>query len=192
LRGKNGNNELAIAFVHGRIDREIEVWAERFSIPAMELKQELGTIFVSQESNRLPSAGMHQTASGSNGQSMATLEMAIGTYGRGAQRSGHEGTTDSEVPSLASGEVKDKRRGPANWYAKLSDKEKMRVSLERLKKRKDDRGKKMYKALLAKSKGKVSITEHKRDISKQHIYAARNRARQKGLPLPPLPSENAA
>jgi hypothetical protein len=189
LRGKNGNNELAIAFVHGRIDREIEVWAERFSIPAMELKQELGTIFVSQESNRLPSAGMHQTASGSNGQSMATLEMAIGTYGSGAQRSGHEGTTDSEVPSLASGEVKKKR---PTWYSKLSDKEKMRVSLQRLKKRKDDKGKKMYKSLLAKSKGKDSITEHKRDISKQHIYAARNRAKKLGLPQPPLPSENAA
>jgi N-acetylmuramoyl-L-alanine amidase CwlA len=120
---------------------------------------------------------------------MATLEMAIGTYGSGSQRSGHKGTTDSEVPSLASGEVKKKR---PTWYSKLSDKEKMRVSLQRLKKRKDDKGKKMYKSLLAKSKGKDSITEYKRDISKQHIYAARNRARKLGLPLPPLPSENAA
>jgi hypothetical protein len=192
LRGKNGNNELAIAFVHGRIDREIEVWAERFNVPAMEFKQELGAVLGQSQVNRLPSAGMHETASGSNGQAVATLEMAVRAHGSGAQRSGYEGTTDSEVHSLASGEVKDRRKGSANWYAQLSDKEKMRVSLERLKKRKDDRGKKMYKALLAKSKGKDSITKHKRDISKQHIYAARNRARKLGLPLPPLPSENAA
>jgi hypothetical protein len=185
LRGKNGNNELAIAFVHGRIDREIEVWAERFSIPAMELKQELGTIFVSQESNRLPSAGMHQTASGSNGQSMATLEMAIGTYGRGAQRSGHEGTTDSEVPSLASGEVKDKRE---SWYSKLSEKERIELNLKRLKKRKDTVGKQMYKAYLAKAQGKQS----RGNRAMAAVYRARTKARKLGLPLPPLPSENAA
>jgi hypothetical protein len=111
--------------------------------------------------------------------------MAIGTYGRGAQRSGHEGTTDSEVPSLASGEVKDKRE---SWYSKLSEKERIELNLKRLKKRKDTVGKQMYKAYLAKAQGKQS----RGNRAMAAVYRARTKARKLGLPLPPLPSENAA
>jgi hypothetical protein len=191
MRGKNGINshELAVAFLHGRIDREVEVWAERFSVPAMELKSELGTILVGAQVHRVPSAGMHQAAAGPERQAMATLEMVVGTHGRGAQHRGDERTADSQVPRLEAGEVKKKRKGPGNWYASLSEKEKLAVSLARLKKRKDPVGKKMYKAVLAKSQGKAV---KRKTNPKQKIYTARAAARKAGRPMPPLPSEAAA
>jgi hypothetical protein len=193
LRGKNGNSyELAFAFVHGRIDRELEVWAERFSIPSVEFKQELGTILVSAQGNHLPSAGMHQTATGAKRQAVATLEMAVGTHGGDAQRGGNERTANSEVQRLAAGEVNDKRTGPKNWYNSLSEKEKLEVTLQRLKKRKDKVGKQMYKSVLAKSQGKTFKGKLAKTRPKQAIYAARSAARKAGLPLPPLPSETAS
>jgi hypothetical protein len=188
MRGqKNGTEpistpgfEFALGYLHRRVEEYIESIAGQDAFLQMEFTSRLAELLSHKgqwHEHRMP---LRIQAREGRSQS-STLESSIQPYGGRSQH-----TTNKGTGKAATNQVKN------TWYSKLSKKEQLEVTLARLKKRKDEKGKKMYKSVLAKSKGKDSPTKQKRDIAKQHIYAARNRARHKGLPLPPLPKEDAA
>jgi hypothetical protein len=93
---KNGSDELAKAYIHGRIDatrdiliadldkkleRELNQWCFRFALNPMEIKQDLGALPVTAQVDSVPSSGMQYAAKQRESHAVATLEVAERAYG---------------------------------------------------------------------------------------------------------------
>lgn len=80
----------SIAYIHGRIERELEAFAGSLALPAVELTQRVGALLLGQgqwTGDRLPSVPSRRSALDSRQRSIpvAALESAIESHGGGAQ-----------------------------------------------------------------------------------------------------------
>lgn len=173
-----GSNSIdsALGYLHGRIEKELEQFAiatgTPFAVVAQrisELLHPLGQGFTSEVSH------MRSITAG-NGAAVAALEVV--DYSR-----------DHEAPPDGTGKVQNNRgqgSGAKAYWARMTPEERAK-EMQRRARLSAKRGGKM---IGAKKLGRPKT--HKRpsdDPEVRKYYHARYRAKQKGLPLPPLPSE---
>src|SRR4051812_49775 len=92
----NGTSELAKAYIHGRIDatrelliadidkklkRQLKEWSYRFALNPMEVKQDMGKVSFTAQTDNMPSSGMQYAPQQREGNAVAALEVAQRAHG---------------------------------------------------------------------------------------------------------------
>lgn len=202
MRGtKHGSNDLekSLAYLHGRIEREIEQYVLAvgvpFSLAATRVAELLHPMGPQWSAREMPSLRL---GAGARGDAVAEVE----SFGHSSHGAGDVQGSDQ------TGNVQGHRRKAVNSIENLE------ISVRRLAKRTDPLGITMYKGARKKLralKSQAAVGEALRgrkppskpgpgtnrpkltgkQKAKQKIYAARALARKLGLPQPPLPKDEA-
>lgn len=169
-----------IAYIHGRIEREIEAFAASLALPAVALTSRLGALLLGldeRDAHRLPDVSMDARQ---GGRVLAEVESAGQSHGGVAQSRGQL-TAGNGTGKAATNKVR------RNYWANKTEEERIKEMARRRRKWTPEARAKW------KSGGKPAKKKPKAKARKPHsIYNARAKAKKLGLPLPPLPSEQQA
>ncbi len=112
-----------LAYIHGRIDQQIETWADRFGWNPMELGTHLGAILIGAESNSLSSPTLSKSKTGKRSTVLEEVEVVSGTHVGRAQSKRRRGrprkTSSNKVTT-------------GNWFSKLSKRKQKEVIAKRV------------------------------------------------------------
>jgi hypothetical protein len=164
IRGRiDKTRELRLREVQAELHEEIDLFANRFAIDAVELKSIMGSVSLDATPDHVRDTGLPAPAAGRVRQAVAEVEVAGKTQGR---------RTQQPVPGEVAANPNKAR------YAAMTKKQRRAEMITKLKKRTDPTAKKILKGMLSKKRA-----------TKQNIYVARHLAKKRGEPLPPLPGE---
>lgn len=184
--GNTSFNDTTIAYIHGRIEREIESICIATGVPFGFVAARIAELLHPMGSQRTEGQMPLLRSIATNGSAtVATLEVV--------EHSHHH-----EAPSASTSEIPDHRSKAVsrNVFGKPM-KSKTQESAQRRwsnmsKTQKDKMLDKMYKARYGKNRPKKNgYKKSATTKAKQKMYQARHEAKKKGLPLPPLPKEGA-
>jgi hypothetical protein len=162
----------SLAYIHGRLEAQIEIFATALGVPTVELAQRMGSLLsppargpLLGTDHRMPDL---RQASTQGNRVSRPLALAGRTHGRSARQS------SSHARSV-------KTAGPKNYWDKLTAEERAAEMARRVRKRKT-------KTTRAAKAAKKKTTNQKRNRAKQKIYQARHSAKKAGTAMPDLPS----
>jgi hypothetical protein len=124
-----------IAYLHGRIEREIEAFADSLDLPKMELTQRLGALLLGigqGYADHLPSVsgGRRHLEAGQGSDVLATLEGAVEPHGRSAQPERIEASVGTRQAHTH--EVKaEYSKASKGYWAKMSPLQRKREMMRR-------------------------------------------------------------
>jgi hypothetical protein len=175
-RGSNHGTgfDEAIAYIHGRLEIQIEQFSASLGIQSIVLAERLADLLSPARQRNIHSVSIVRSSSTGHGTPLVPLALAESTH---SQLSNAEPIqTTSNAPHKMRRKAKKVNGG--GWGSMTPE----------------QRSKEMKRRMLV-AKGKAKSAKEKgkkRNMALQKIYQARHEARRLGLPLPPLPSEQAA
>jgi hypothetical protein len=190
MRGKlnapSRSFEISLAYLHGRIEHEIETFADRLSVSPLELAARLGALLSNAgewSGHQLPGLPLAPGGRWSGDPPPPALEGVIESHG---------GETPHQAGAQAGAVSKGQKISAASkaMWDRLTPRQRTEKTLSRYEamKRHSPAQKKAMATLRAKLAGEKP-SHSRNNPEKQALYLARYEARKKGLPLPPLPKE---
>ena len=180
MKGKPNEQQLRerIAYIHGRIEREIEAFATALSLPPMALTSRLGALLLGIPEGHDHSLPDVPVEAGPGSRVLAEVEGARQSHG-GVARTRRQLAAGKRTGKAAPDKVSE---GQKKYWADMTPEERSKEMARRRRK--------WSKASLAKWQRGGKPKQKKKSITA--IYMARARAKKKGLPPPPLPKETQA
>jgi hypothetical protein len=183
MKGRPNEQQLRerIAYIHGRIERELEAFAATLALPPLALTARVGALLLGVEPGDVHHLSDVPLASGEGSGTVAEMEGAGESHGRGTRTRGQlaaRSGTGSPTPHQVKGSVAQKKY----WGDKTPEERSKEMARRRRKWSPEARAK-------WKGGGKKKT---KARVNKQKLYQARHEAKKNGSPLPPLPKESEA
>jgi hypothetical protein len=188
MNGTTGIDPVSLAYIHGRIDSQIDGYAASIGVPATALAARLAALLSPAREGSFDNLPLLPSGPAEDRGAVESMEMVVAAHGGTAPHSGGSSTSQT-----GQGEVAKKHFSPEGLKA-ISEATKRRWAKAKKAGINPNTGKKLKVKKTAK---KVAVAAKKRtpsvlrNIEKQRVYQLRHKARKKGLALPPLPGEKA-
>lgn len=199
MNGTTGIDPVSLAYIHGRIDSQIDGYAASIGVPATALAARLAALLSPAREGSFDNLPLLPSGPAEDRGAVESMEMVVAAHGGTAPHSGGSSTSQTgqgevKFDSLGRRIVVTKKRFSPEGLKAISEATKRRWAKAKKAGINPNTGKKLKVKKTAK---KVAVAAKKRtpsvlrNIEKQRVYQLRHKARKKGLALPPLPGEKA-